>query len=394
MIPILLASLFTLAASHSASLPHPVTIPFEYDNRTIFVRTEVGRGSFWFVLDTGAGASLMDLDAARRAGIELGDSVGVVGAGRDTVQARLIRMGSAHLAGLESAEQPLLLAMPLGSLADVSGHEFAGILGSNFIRRFVVEIDYTKHVLILRDTTQYEYHGHGAVLPLTFSSPGFPQVTARVIDRGRALPPGAFTLDIGSGAALILHAPFVEQAGLLASARPTLPWVEGRGLGGDSDGLVGRVGALEIGPWRIDRPVTVFSRARSGAFTTRESQGNLGAAILEKFDVILDYPHGRVILEPNRRFAEPLEYNRSGLSLVSAGPQYRIVRVAEVADRSPAAEAGLLPGDRIVSVDGRAAESTTLSRIRMTLQRETRCRIEIERGSTRSVRTLELRRRI
>jgi len=158
--------------------------------------------------------------------------------------------------------------------------------------------------------------------------------------------------------------------------------------------VVGRVDALQLGRWRIDRPVTVFARAGSGAFASAESQGNIGAAILEKFKLILDYARMRIILEPNARLAEPVEYNRSGLSLVSSGPDYRTIQVRAVAAHSPAAEAGVRVGDRLVEIDGYHAGDRTLSQIRTLLAEAQRCVLTIQRGNTRLKRTLVLRRMV
>jgi hypothetical protein len=47
----------------------------------------------------------------------------------------------------------------------------------------------------------------------------------------------------------------------------------------------------------IENPVTVFSYAADGPFAATDSQGNIGAEILEKFKVILDYQNNRAILE-------------------------------------------------------------------------------------------------
>ncbi len=74
--------------------------------------------------------------------------------------------------------------------------------------------------------------------------------------------------------------------------------------------------------------------------------------ILEKFKIILDYKNNRVILEPNARFDEPTDYNRSGLILVSVGENYQRFRIKAVADDSPASEAGLRVGDTLIAIDG------------------------------------------
>ncbi|HET7250255.1 MAG TPA: aspartyl protease family protein [Gemmatimonadales bacterium] len=387
-------SVILIVAAVPVAVARPaVTIPFESANTTIFVRTEVNSHAFWFALDTGAGHSVIDLAAARAAQVELGDSLAVTGAGQSAVMGRLVRRGSARLPGLDGVDQPLIVALPLDRIASISGHEFAGILGSDFIARFVVEIDYERHVLTLRDTG-YDYHGHGDVLPITFNAAGHPQVTAQVIDGHRSRRAGTFVVDTGSGAALILDTPFVEREGLLATGRVAVPWIEGQGLGGDIAGVVGRVDALVIGRSRIRRPVTVFSRAANGPLASQDAQGNIGAAILEKFRVTLDYARMRIILEPNRRFSQPTEYNRSGLSLTASGPDFHDIWVAAVAEDSPAARADLRAGDRLVAIDGRPAESTSLSEIRLGFRDARRCALTIERGGERLTRALVLRRRV
>ena len=49
------------------------------------------------------------------------------------------------------------------------------------------------------------------------------------------------------------------------------------------------------------------------------ADGIIGTEILRRYKVIWDYPHSRVVLEPNNRVSEPYEYNMSGLSLVADG---------------------------------------------------------------------------
>lgn len=391
---VILAVVLLVAAVPVAVARPAVTIPFESANTTIFVRTEVNSHPFWFALDTGVGHSVISLAAARTAQIALGDSLAVAGAGQGAVAARLVQRGSVRLPELEGGDQPLVVALPLEGLAGASGHEFAGILGSDFIGRFVVEIDYERHVLTLRDTVGYNYQGHGEVLPITFNAAGHPQVTAQVVDGHRSRRPGTFVVDIGSGATLILNTPFVESENLLTSGRRTVPWIEGQGLGGGIAGVVGRVDALVIGRLRILRPVTVFSRAANGPLASADAQGNIGAAILERFHVILDYARMRIILEPNRRFAEPTEYNRSGLLLTASGADFHEIRVSVVAESSPAARAGLRVGDRVVAIDGRPVESTSLSEIRLGFRDARRCALTIERGDARSTRVLVLHRRV
>ena len=49
--------------------------------------------------------------------------------------------------------------------------------------------------------------------------------------------------------------------------------------------------------------------------------------ILEKLKIILDYKNNRVILEPNARFDDPIDYIRSGLDLESVGENYQTFKI-------------------------------------------------------------------
>jgi hypothetical protein len=392
MMSALLPALASWSLLSAAGAPREVTIPFELVNKAVFVRVTVNARPLWFVLDTGIKPAVVDLAVAKSLGLELGHPAAVTGAGKDTVSARFLKSGTVSVVGLEGVSQPLVIALPLEQLANSIGHEFAGLLGTDFIRRFVITIDYTRHTLTLHDTTAFTYHGGGEVLPITFNASGHPLVTAQVIDGGRPSVSGNFVVDIGSGAGLILNAPFVNSGGFLSPGRPTVNWIEGRAVGGEIAGVVGRVTALRLGRTLIDHPVTVFTRVSTGPFASAEAQGDIGAGILEKFTVILDYSRMRIILEPNAKFPEPQEYNRSGFSLSSSGPDYRTFRVDVVAEDSPAAEAGLQTGDTLVAIDGRPAERYSLSEIRLMLKDARVCRLTVRRGGSRLDLTLKLRR--
>jgi carboxyl-terminal processing protease len=113
--------------------------------------------------------------------------------------------------------------------------------------------------------------------------------------------------------------------------------------------------------------------------------------ILEKFKIILDYKNSRVILEPNARFGEPTEYNRSGLVLEAVGDNYKTFRIKAAADDSPASEAGLRAGDTLIAMDGQPVSELSLSELRDKLQRAKVCELLVERDGARIKVSLKLR---
>jgi|SRR5215472_367128 len=142
--------------------PPAVTIPFERVNKNICLQVSVANSKpLSFILDTGAEYALIDLAVAKSLGLELGDQVAVGGAGKNVVTGNFLKNSSFRVVGLENFSQPLSLAIPLDGLAKASGHEFAGILGYDFISQFVVEVDYLKQTITLRDKEGYQYQGPG-----------------------------------------------------------------------------------------------------------------------------------------------------------------------------------------------------------------------------------------
>jgi hypothetical protein len=369
-----------------------VKIPFELENRAIFVQVRAdGSRPYWFILDTGWKYATIDLAIAKALGLKLGAPVNAGGGGKKAVMGNMLVDSPFRLVGLKDFSQPLFLALPLDDLAKVNGHEFAGVLGADFISEFVVEIDYLSKTLTLHDKATYQYRGKGQSFPVTLNAAGWPEIQAAVIDGDRPAIEGKFVMDIGSGGALILNRPFVESEHFLRPDRHVVPWLEGQALGGGIDASVGRTTGLQIGRFLIKHPVTVFSRAANGPFASTESQGNIGAMILEKFKIILDYKNNRVILEPNAHFDEPTDYSRSGLILEAVGEKFQTFRIKAVADDSPASEAGFRVGDTLIAIDGQQMSELSLSELRFKLQRAKTCELLVERDGTRLKIRLKLR---
>jgi hypothetical protein len=380
------------STSQRADIPqNDVVIPFQLVNKTIFIQVTVAHTPLWFVLDTGDKYAVIDLSRAKSLGLELGDQVPVGGGGKDMVMGNFLKNSQFSVAGVENFAQPLFIAVPLEDLAEVSGHEFAGILGYDFISKFVVEINYLKQAITLHDQATYQYRGNGESLPISFNASGHPMVHAQVIDDMGPPVDGAFVFDIGSGAALILNTPFVDKERFLQSGRPTLHSLEGVGFGGGIEGSVGRIKAFKLGRYLISNPIAVFSQANNGAFASTGTQGNIGAAILEKFKVVLDYKQNRTILEPNAQFNKPTKYNRSGLFLMSSGPNYATFKIEAIANNSPASEAGLHKGDILIAIDGHPVTEYTLSQLRLMFQDAKQCELTVERGQEHLQLTLKPR---
>jgi C-terminal processing protease CtpA/Prc len=94
----------------------------------------------------------------------------------------------------------------------------------------------------------------------------------------------------------------------------------------------------------------------------------IGAPLLRRTRVILDYACERAIFEPSEQFTAPFAYHdASGLYLTGCGSDFRQFQVVYVVTGSLAAEAGLRVDDQITALDGRLATELTLDMLRREL---------------------------
>jgi hypothetical protein len=369
-------SVQTATSSHTA----PTVIPFELINRHMVLQMRVNNSRpLSFVLDTGDQYAIIDLERAKELKLNMTGQVQVGGAGASMQTGAFVRDASFVIEGFPKFTQPVAMALPLGSLSPRMGRDFDGIIGADFIKEFVVEIDYLAKVLRLHNKSTFSYSGTGESIPIELVH-GHPILEAEVTPVGSKSLSGKFVLDLGAGLSLALYSPFVREHELLSEPTRTIDSLGGAGAGGETTGRIGRVTELKIGNYRIKAPITLFSQDKAGAFATSSLAGNIGARVAMKFKVFLDYGRKRVILEPNSTFDKPYDYSQSGLSVVAEGADYRSFRIRNVLENSPASEAGLKKDDVIVSINEQPAKTLTLSELNEMFERPVMYKLTVRRG--------------
>ena len=374
----LAASLPARAAQQAAAGQAAVArVPVEMNGNSLFLQARVnGSEPRWFILDTGAGVTLLNTTTVRSLGLTVGKSGTVNGAGGQAQSAAVkgvtIDVGGALVKDVDAA------TLPLTQFENAGGRVVDGILGVEFFKRYVVEIDYEARQLTVYEPNGYRYAGRGESLPLSFKH-NHPHVRAQLTLRGRPPLEGDFVIDAGSALPVILLPSFIEKNRLRESL-PTTFTAYGRGVGGEVPLPVGRAESIRFGGFTLAQPVTAFPA--SGTFGGEGIAGNIGTAVLRRFRVVFDYSRERVHLEPAKNYDDPFEFDMSGLGLTSEGPTFTVLKVARVLPGTPAAEAGLRQGDEIVSVGGRpAAEFKLLALREMLRQPDRRYDLQVRRGA-------------
>jgi len=334
------------------------TVPFDFSDGVLVVRVRVNNSQpVKFFFDTGAGMSVVSTAQAAKLGLQSAPGLNVVGTG-GTVNGGMATGVSLSVPGVTVLNQTVAVF----SLDDFpcEARDIAGIVGYDFIKEFVVEIDYEAKTIRLLDRRNYSDRARGASFPLTIART--PRVPAQITIPGRPPIEGLFEIDTGHEGTLVINSPFVKRHRLLESLGNQIP-TSGRGVGGVSMRISARVGGFQLGPYSVASPVVGLSLATEGALSATDNDGPLGNEILRRFKVRLDYSRQKMWLEPNAHLTDSFPSDMSGIEFDSGGDNCRVFKVTSIAEKSPAAETGIQAGDEIVAIDGQAAGQFTSSEI-------------------------------
>jgi Aspartyl protease len=325
-------------------------VPFALINNHIYLDGEIDGQPVRFMVDTG-GVNLLTPHAARRLGLSGEGKLAASGPGEQRVDvamahAKQVRLGAATL------DRPVFYIVDLGKLPQAEGVELDGLIGYEMFRRFGIEIDYAAGELKLVEPGRFVPPTGAEVFALEFERLT-PIISATLDD-----VPMRLSVDTGSRASLTLFSPFVLAHDLVAKYQALPESILGWGVGGGVQMRSARFGRLQLGKLTVDAIAGDLFTGTKGALTQSGYAGNLGGGVLRRFTVAFDYAARRMYLKPNANYGLPDSFDRSGLWLLQDGG---VLKVADVASGSAAEQAGIVAGDRIVSVEAIAVKTQSLA---------------------------------
>ena len=379
-------------------------INFKLVNNLIVVPVNINGVELSFILDTGVGSTIL-FSLENRDTLELKNASKILlkGFGNDEpIEAVKSVSNQVKMGDAISDNHTIYLVYDQSiNFSPRMGFPIHGIIGYDFFKDFVVEINYSNKKITVIPSEDFEFKKCRKCYQtdLKFLDGKRPFMDIKHLT-SLGIVNLNLLLDSGSGSGLWLFEN--PDLGIEVPENSFKDYL-GRGFSGDIYGRNSKINSLNIGPFELRNVTTSFpDSVHLAEISVKERQGSIGAAVLKRFNVVLDYQRGKISFRKNKYFNISFNYNMSGLTIQhngkilskrpkvkkinqagtivknSAGkirsinevedflieyalqPKYEIL---EIRPNSPGDEAGLLKGDVIIGLNGRDSSRYSLSAV-------------------------------
>jgi len=298
------ALLLVVHAAAGGNQTAPVILPTERASNVFFAEVTInGAGPFWFTVDTGATLTVIDPATAQQVGLVTRPAGrrGNVGVTAGETEMSTTTGARLDVGGLASFAPAVLYVVPVRANASLLGHQIDGVLGTDFLRRYVVEFDYGAGRVTVRPAGSTQGDAAGTRFEVTVSVSGnvlLAPATAAFTDGTQV--PAALLIDTGSSGALTLTTPFVRRHRLTERFKSDRASAT-VGISGMVFSPVIALASVAFGEAVISRPNASLSQADAGLNASEDFDGIIGAELLRRFTVTVDFPGRKLRLAPSTR---------------------------------------------------------------------------------------------
>jgi len=328
----------------------PIEVPFEIYHGDIRFQCEINGVEVYMLLDDGFmwdellfwGPQVDELD------LNYTGELGPIGSPGDKTSGPPSKTAdgiTVRFAGVEFTDEKAIVSPP-GSWYQRAFVGSEGQFSGTFFKNFTVDINFDEMVITLIEPDEFSYMGSGKAVEWTPSGFGPRQIPVVFGLEGDRTVEMNVLMDLGYNNQFQ-----IVTGGEHGFAMPGKTLIEkiDRGVGPTETFYQGRLPAVSIGGYELtDVLVALLPEDHSSMVF---SEVMMGLNFLTRFNVVYDYHHNRIYLEPNKKFNTPFEYDMSGFVFRTL-PDGEL-EIKEVHPDSPAAEAGLAVGDIITQINGK-----------------------------------------
>ncbi|MCF8715866.1 aspartyl protease family protein [Joostella atrarenae] len=371
-------------------------IRFDFVNNLIILPIEVNGVELSFILDTGVNKPILfNITPEDSIQIKNTKEIHIRGlGGGDPINALHSEGNTFKLGNVFNYSQDFYLISDSNiNFSPRIGYKVHGIIGYDLLKNFIVEIDYSSEKIKFSNVDSYNYKNcrKCETLPLELEDSkayvyaDIKQFTS--LDKKKV----KLLLDTGSCDAIWL---FQNTEKEISGPLKFFDDFLGFGLSGKIHGKRARIQRFSLGDFQLKEAKVAYPDATALKYLTslRDRNGSIGSEILRRFDLVLDYPGGKITFKKNGNFKDPFKYNMSGIELQHNGLRmvkamvneannladngkkiylhgeydfklHPALEIAELRAGSPAEIVGLRPGDVIMKVNNREVHEYSLQEV-------------------------------
>ncbi|MFZ9980542.1 MAG: aspartyl protease family protein [Cyclobacteriaceae bacterium] len=366
-----------------------ITIPFVLSNNLIIIPVIFNNQiPLKFILDTGVRTTLLtDKTVPDILGLPYSRRYTISGPGGEKLVSAVITNNISlaippALSG--KGHSVLVLEEDYLQLKNQIGFEVHGILGYEVFSRFIVKINYEKNELTFISPEHFKKPRSYQAIKMTVEDTK-PYVVTKVQFQNGTETELKLMVDTGASHCLLLD----SQIPGIAIPEKNISGLIGRALGGNITGKTGRLNFLQMGKFRLDKPIANFPDPEIYTDSIRGTDvfrhGTIGGELLNRFTVIFDYSSEKFYFKKNLNFRSDFHFNMSGLAVEARGPRLKTYTVTDVRKNSAGELSDLRKEDRLLRIQGVDVSNFTLTEINRLLssKKGKKLSVEIDRGGVR-----------
>ena len=382
-----------------------IAIPFKLISNLIILPIQVNGVELNMILDTGSESSMIftlpENDTLEFRNLK---KVFLRGIGEnEKIEALYSDKNKLDVAGYTNQNFPLLLVLNQEvNISERLGIEVNGILNGAFFKNRIVEINYERKLLIIHKGANIlekkRYRKYERVPIKIIENRPYMEVDAAFATTEVNLN---LLVDIGLSDGLWLF----ENDSIKSNAT-FFEDILGRGLSGEVVGKRSRVNKVRLSKFEFQQALVSYPYAKYLPLLNYSDRrnGSIGAGLIHRFHVIFDFQNNEMLLKPNSKFLNPFNYNMSGLEIQHNGTDFfketvslkpaegarieqrvdhfvngsenflykftlkPVYEVAAVQRNSPADLAGIMAGDKIITLNRKAIQNYTIQEINELMQ--------------------------
>lgn len=356
-------------------------IPFEYPSSNPLLSTTIDGHEGLFLIDTGGNATVL-IDSSFYIDNKFNHTSfytkHIYGAGTNKQRVKAIdelvdvKIGNDHFKTDNAS---------IMNFRNLGGDFIHGMIGIEYFLDKIVEFNFNeKYMRILEKSDTLELKSfsklQGYISNFALLVPASMQINDSLTVSGD------FILDTGASCTLSLTAPVAKKNQLDKKIRHKVKVIsKSGGIGGPADRYLFQAKSVNFGKYKLKNLEARYSCNQSGVMSMNHLAGLLGTKLLERFQVIIDFPNACVYLKPNVDFYNSFKPSDLGLNYVMKPKSEGAWIVTTMIENSPAQKSGIKMDDRIVKVNGIPVALITLQQEKELYQEAKEMVFTVQRGS-------------